>query len=195
MKVLEGTKLILRYMDLYTRPPLTIAGIEIPSKFIKYFVFFSMIVTTIPIGIFSYVNIDNFKVASAGILYFMANSSIKLIYFELVPKRKHIIDAINNMEQLIAKRKTINSKSDLLLRTFSQIIKIITLKSGAQINPLSVDLYDKEEMANKKLAQKLLWSGIYTVLYFFLPNAYPPLTNLLVGWPKANLYNFPFPIV
>lgn len=111
MKVLEGTKLIIRYMDLYTRPPVNIAGIEIPSKFIKYFVFFSMIVTTIPIGIYSYVNIDNFKVASAGILYFMANSSIKLIYFELVPKRKHIIDAIDNMEQLITKRKTtMNSK-------------------------------------------------------------------------------------
>lgn len=119
MKVLEGTKLILRYMDLYTRPPVTIAGIKIPSKFIKYFVLFSMIVTTIPIGIFFYVNIDNFKVASAGILYFMANSSIKLIYFELVLRRNHIISAINNLEQLIVKRKNMNSKEILCFAQYN----------------------------------------------------------------------------
>lgn len=117
MKVLEGTKLILRYMDLYTRPPVSIAGIKMPSKFIKYFVFFSMIVTTIPIGIFSYVNMDNFKVGSAGILYFMANSSIKLIYCVLIPKRKHIIDSINNLEQLIIKRMAMKSKKDSLFCT------------------------------------------------------------------------------
>lgn len=74
-------------------------------------------------------------------------------------------------------------------------ITIIAIDSGAQINPLSMELYDKEEAANKKLAQKLLWSGFYTVVYFFLPNAYPPITNLLFGWPTANLYNFPFPVV
>lgn len=179
-------------MDLYTRPPVIIAGIEIPSKFIKYFVFFSMIVTTIPIAIFTYMNINNFKVGSAGILYCMANSSIKLIYFELVPKRKHIIDAINNLENLISKRKTNEFERWFII---INILKVFALKSGVQINPLSVELYDKEEAANKKLAQKLLWSGIYTVVYFFLPNAYPPITNLLFGWPTANLYNFPFPVV
>lgn len=105
MKVLEGTKLILRYIDLYTRSPVKIGRIEIPSKFIKHFVFFSIILTTIPIAVFCYVNRNNFKIASAGILYLMANTSIKVIYFTLILKRAHIIDSINHLEQLIKMRK------------------------------------------------------------------------------------------
>lgn len=106
MAFLEGTKRILRYLDVYTRPPVDLGVAKVPSHFIKYFAFCSMIVTTIPIGVFCYVNRDNFQVASAGVLYFIANSSIKVIYLALLAKRKYVIEAIDHLEQLIQTSKT-----------------------------------------------------------------------------------------
>lgn len=106
MKVLEGTKLILRYLDLYTRPSVDIAGLKIPSQFIEYFVSLSIIVTLIPIAVFCYVNVDNFKTSSSGILYFMANSSINIVYLVLLLQRKRIINSIDEMEKLIKSRNT-----------------------------------------------------------------------------------------
>lgn len=56
-------------------------------------------------------------------------------------------------------------------------------------------LYTKRKEENNKLAQTLLRSGIYTVFFFFLPNAMPPCTHFLFGWPDAVIWNFPFPVV
>lgn len=188
MKVLEGTKLILQYMDLYTRPPVTFCGIDFPSKYIKHFVFFSMILTTIPLAAFCYVNINNFKVASVGILFLMANTSIKVIYLVLTFKREHIIDSINHLEELIKWRKKLASVNlSIFNKFFSQ--------TGTEINSNAMDLYEERENGNNRLAKNLLRSGIYTIMIFLLPNAYPPITNRLFGWPKTVLWNFPFPVV
>lgn len=105
MEFLEGTKKILRYLDVYTRPPIDLGRTKISSRFIEYFVFTSILVTTIPIGAFCCANLHNFKVASAGILYFIANSSIKLIYLALLFKREVAIAAIDHLEQVINDRK------------------------------------------------------------------------------------------
>lgn len=105
MEFLEGTKRILRYLDVYTRPPVNIGFIKISSHFIEYFAFISMTATTIPIGAFCYLNRDNFQVASAGVLYFIANSSIKVIYLALLAKRKYVVAAIDDLEELIQKSK------------------------------------------------------------------------------------------
>lgn len=105
MPFLEGTKQILRLLDVYTRPPINLSFTKVSSCFIEYFVFISMIVTTIPIGVFCYANQNNFKVASAGVLYFIANSSIKIIYLALLVKRKRVIEAIDHLENLITKSK------------------------------------------------------------------------------------------
>lgn len=106
MEFLEGTKRILRYLDVYTRPPVNIGFTKISSHFIEYFAFISMTATTIPIGAFCYLNRDNFQVASAGVLYFIANSSIKVIYLALLAKRKYVVAAIDDLEELIQKSKT-----------------------------------------------------------------------------------------
>lgn len=101
MEWLNGTKKILRFLDLYTRSPVDFGFVKIPSHFIKYFVFLSIILTTIPIGAFCYVNQNDFRVASAGVLYLMANTSIKIIYLTLVLRRRIIITAIDNLVCII----------------------------------------------------------------------------------------------
>lgn len=106
MEFLEGTKQILRYLDVYTRPPVDLRFAKITSHFIEYFAFISMSVTTLPIGAFCYVNRENFQVASSGVLYFIANTSIKVIYLALLTNRKHLIAAIDHLEQLIQNSKT-----------------------------------------------------------------------------------------
>lgn len=105
MEWLNGTKDILRFLDLYTRPSVNFGFIQIPSRFIKYFVFFSMILTTIPIGVFCYANRNNFRVASAGILYLMANTSIKIIYLTLILRRRIMITAIDDLVRIINESK------------------------------------------------------------------------------------------
>lgn len=105
MEFLEGTKKILRYLDVYTRPPVDLGFAKITSRFIEFFAFISMTLTTIPIGAFCYINRKNFKVASAGVLYFIANSSIKIIYLALLLKRRDVIAAVDHLEQLIQNSK------------------------------------------------------------------------------------------
>lgn len=58
-----------------------------------------------------------------------------------------------------------------------------------------MDFHSKRDQENTTLAKNLLRSVIYTVLFFFLPNATPPLLHLLFGWPKDVMWNFPFPVV
>lgn len=106
MEFLQGTKQILQRLDLYTRPPVDLKIVKISSRFIEYFAFISMTLTTIPIGAFCYVNRDNFGKASGGVLYFIANSSIKIIYLALLAKRKYVIKGIDHLEQLIQSSKT-----------------------------------------------------------------------------------------
>lgn len=130
MAFLEGTKQLLRYLDVYTRPPVDLGFAKITSHFIEYFAFVSMTVTTIPIGAFCYVNRDNFQVASAGVLYFIANTSIKIIYLALLAKRKHVIAAIDHLDQLIQNSKTIIAR--ILILNFkynSNLNKLIQLIS------------------------------------------------------------------
>lgn len=105
MEFLDGTKQILRYLNLYTRPPVSMRFIEVSSRFIEYFAFISMTITTCPIAAFCFVNRNNFKVASAGVLYLIANSSIKIIYLTLLVKRNVIVEAIDHLESFIVKSK------------------------------------------------------------------------------------------
>lgn len=105
MEFLGGTKKILRFLNIYTRPQLDLYFVKISSQFIEYFVFISMIVTTIPIGAFCFINRHNFKVASGGVLYFIANTSIKVIYLALLIRRQSVVAAIDHLEQVIINRK------------------------------------------------------------------------------------------
>lgn len=105
MEFLDGTKQILRYLNLYTRPPVSLSFIEVSSRFIEYFAFISMTITTCPIAAFCFVNRNNFKEASAGVLYLIANSSIKIIYLTLLIKQNVIIGAIDHLESFIVKSK------------------------------------------------------------------------------------------
>lgn len=105
MEFLEGTKKILRSLNIYTRPPLDLYFVKISSRFIEYFAFISMNVTTIPIGAFCFINRHNFKAASEGVLYFIANTSIKIIYLVLLIRRQSVVAAIDHLEQVILDRK------------------------------------------------------------------------------------------
>lgn len=66
---------------------------------------------------------------------------------------------------------------------------------GINLHPEMKFFYTQRDQDNNKLAQTLLHSGVYTVLFFFLPNAMPPFTHFVFGWPKDIIYNFPFPVV
>lgn len=101
MEFLIGTKQILRYLDVYTRPPINLGFTKISCHFIEYFAFISMLVTTIPIGAFCYVHRSDFQTASAGVLYFIANSSIKIIYLAFLLKRTAVINAIDHLSNLM----------------------------------------------------------------------------------------------
>lgn len=196
MEFLTGTKKILRYLDAYTRDPLDLGFTKITSRFIEFFAFISMLVTTIPIGVFCYLNRNSFKIASAGVLYFIANSSIKIIYLALLVKRKSVIEAIDHLQQLIQTSK-IWELSVMITYLMSLRInkKFSYILIGIRINPKMTAFYVKRDEANNRLTQNLLRSGIYTVLFFFLPNAMPPFTHFLLGWPSEHIWNFPFPVV
>lgn len=114
MEFLEGTKRILQYLDVYTRPPVNFGFIMIPRNFIEFFPFVSMTTTTILLGAYCFVDLDNFRVVSAGWLHFIANSSIKIIYLTLLARHKTIISSIDHLETLIK-----NSKIDLVMDHFS----------------------------------------------------------------------------
>lgn len=105
MEFLAGTKKILRYLDAYRRGPLDLGFTKITSRFIEFFAFISMLVTTIPIAVFCYLNRNSFKIASAGVLYLIANSSIKIIYLALLVKRKSVIESIDHLQKLIQTSK------------------------------------------------------------------------------------------
>lgn len=126
MDFLQGTKQILKFLDLYTRPPVNLGIMTVSRRFIEYFAFMSMMVTTIPIGAFCYMNLDNFQVASVGVLYFIANSSIKIIYLTLLLKRESLIAAIDHLDQLIQRSKT---RLDLIpCQQFHWIIHLLVFK-------------------------------------------------------------------
>lgn len=216
MEFLEGTKQILRNLNLYTRPPVDLKFVKISCHFIEYFVLISMTVTTIPIAAFCYFNRDNFQAASAGVLYFIANTSIKIIYLALLAKRKYVIEAVDHLEELIRssknfifnlKCKKLHTTKNLfelsLKRKFeSYFIQFQThifcyLNScceGISLNLEMKGFHQKRDQQNNKLAQTLIQSGIYTILFFFLPNALPPLMHFLFGVPKDIIWNFPFPV-
>lgn len=194
MEFLEGTKRILQYLDVYTRPPVNFGFIKIPSNLIEFFAFVSMTTTTIPLGAYCFVKFVNFRVTLAGWLHFIANSSIKIIYLTLLAKRKIIISSIDHLETLIK-----NSKIDLILDHWIIAVLInltVTLfHKGIRLHLEMMDVHNNRDQQNNRLAQNLLRSGIYTILSFYLPNAIPPLKHLLFGWPENFNRNFPFPVV
>lgn len=62
------------------------------------------------------------------------------------------------------------------------------------MNSKMAELYNNRNKSNDNLATNFVRSGIYTVLFFFLPNALPPLTNQLFGYPKIVIWTFPFSV-
>lgn len=66
---------------------------------------------------------------------------------------------------------------------------------GIQLNDSTVEIYEQKDHNNSNVAKNLLRSGVYTVLFFLLPNAIPPLTHLLFGLPSNVLWNFPFAVM
>lgn len=190
MEFLGGTKQILRFLDVYTRPPVNLGCMQISSHFIEWFAFISMLVTTIPIGAFCFVNRNNFRVASAGVPYFIANSSIKIIYLALLLKRNSVIESIDHLEELIKSRK-----QKLYFSFISKSIPIFFRFEGVCSNMDMLDFHSKRDQVNTKLAKNLLQSGIYMVSFFFLSNTTPPFSHLLLEWPKHVIWNFPFPVV
>lgn len=66
---------------------------------------------------------------------------------------------------------------------------------GISVNREMSEFHTKRDEDNNKLARALLRSGIYTILFFFLPNAMPPITSAIIGWPKDIIWNFPFSVV
>lgn len=66
---------------------------------------------------------------------------------------------------------------------------------GIHLNNSTVKIYEQREQNNSNVARNLLRSGIYTIMFFLLPNAIPPLTHLLFGLPQKVLWNFPFAVM
>lgn len=190
MQFLSGTKKILQYLDVYKRPPLKLRFVELPSQCIEFFVIVSMTITSVPIGAFCYVNRNNFSVCSAGWLYLTPILTMKCIYTTLLTNRELMTAAIDHIEGVT---KSSNFSQRILV--INQQQKYIFLNAGIHINDDLMDLYVKRDQKINTLINNLLLGVSYTTMFFFVPNAMPPITHFIFGWPEKMIWNFPFPVV
>lgn len=99
IKVLTGTKLINRFLDLHK--PYAIG--PIPSVFLKVFTVISVPSTTIPNFVFTYHHRHNVKIAAAGLYHVFNHLSIVSTLINLIKNQKLILASKEHIESVVKK--------------------------------------------------------------------------------------------
>lgn len=101
MRFLEGPEFVLRFVNLYTEPPLQVLSLKIPSMALTVFVFASLLLTYIPSVSACVGNVRDFVSLLPAILVISSNFSITAIYVFCLINRRFIIESVNGLDEYV----------------------------------------------------------------------------------------------
>lgn len=105
MRFLEGPELVMRFINLYSEPPLKIASIQVPPVLIVAFVYVSLVLTLIPCFYTCYINVNDFLSLLPALIVISAVLSITASYTFLLSNRSFIIESLNQMDGYVQESK------------------------------------------------------------------------------------------
>lgn len=111
MRFLEGPLSVMRLINLYTEPPITIASIKIPSIAIVVFVYLSLLSTLIPCVYGCFLNVNNFLSLLPSILVISTVFSLTMSYTFCLSIRRFIIESVEQWESYVQQSKHIFFKN------------------------------------------------------------------------------------
>lgn len=100
-RFLDGLAFLLRFINLYTEPPIKFAKIRIPWKAVSAFVFTTLMATYIPSVANCVLNVTDFVSLLPAILVVSSNFSINAIYVFCLWNRNFIIEIVNKMDKYV----------------------------------------------------------------------------------------------
>lgn len=102
---LDGPVFLLRFINLYTEPPIKLAGIKIPGSIVSVFVFATLMSTYIPSVANCVLNVTDLVLLLPAFLVVSSNFSINAIYMFCLWNRSFIIEIVNKVDKYVQNSK------------------------------------------------------------------------------------------
>lgn len=67
--------------------------------------------------------------------------------------------------------------------------------AGIQENTSTTEIYEKTDRSDRIFTRKFFWFNVFTVCFFIIPNLNRPIANHFFGWPKNDLWRFPYAVM
>lgn len=191
---------MLRFINLYTEPPLQVLSLKIPSMALTVFVFASLLLTYIPSVSVCIVNVRDFVSLLPAILVISSNFSITAIYVFCLINRKFIIESVDGLDEYV--RQSINEiqlnwsffnfqrpKSSILLPV------ICCFAQGINQRSKSTTFYESQHNRIKVFSQRALHFGIGVSSVLSISSLLGPLFYALFGAPEPSTWKLPVDVV